>query len=769
MEGKVLDMKMKFIAPLIGATLLTTACSDEQTVTTASTESLIDHYVTYTNEDFYEAWQNDSYTTIQLDGTKVTTEGGNAAAVLVEDQTITLKGKGTYVVEGTFTDGQLVVDAAESGTVRIILNGASISSSTTAAISVKQADKTILSIEEGTENTVTDGKTRAEDDEATGAIYSKDDLTINGEGSLTVNANAYDGIVSKDNLFVTGGTLKITAADDGILGRDLFAMQNANVSIEAKGDGVKSTNDENEELGNIVLESGTLTINAGNDGIASVKDLIVLDGEYNVIAGGGSPETVSSGEEFGFGMMPDFNGSMDFAEGEGMQQQPELPTGQEGAGQQPPEMPTDGQGIQPPTEATTGQQGTDQQPPEMPTGGQGAQLPTDAKTGQQRSEPPTDQQQPDSEQATEEQSTTENTTPSTKGLKAESLLQIYGGTFTLDSLEDAIHSDGDVDINGGTFTINTGDDGLHADDNLTIAGGKIIVEKSYEGLEANFITIKGGHTELTTADDGVTVNLGRSEFGFGQLPTGMQVPNEASNTEATTEKATNTNKETEKADEEVGKLTIEDGYLFVDASGDGLDSNGDITMTGGTAIVYGPTNAGNGALDYDGTFDLQGGVLIAAGSSGMALGVSDSSTQNTVMMTFSSTLEANTAVTVTNKAGEVVAAVSPTKKFQTIVISTPHLQQEGTYSLNYGGKITGELENGFATSATVENVTKSVDFTFDSAMTYLDSNGVTEKPSEFGGMGGGFGGRGMGGRPNMQNGTNGGPGQQTPTTTEGNK
>ena len=741
--------KVVFVAPLLGATLLISACSDEQTISTASTESLIDHYVTYTNDDFYEAWQDDAYTTIQLNNTNITSKGVNKAAVLVEDQTITLKGKGTYVVEGTLTDGQLVVDAADSGTVRIILNGASISSSTTAAITVKQADKTVLSVEEGTENTLTDGKTRTEDDDATGAIYSKDDLTINGEGSLTVNGNAYDGIVSKDNLYVTGGKLKITAADDGILGRDVFAMQNASVTIEAKGDGIKSTNDEKESLGNIVLESGSLTINAGNDGIASVSDLIVLDGEYKINAGGGSPETVSSGEEFGFGMMPGFDGSMDGAAGEGMQQPPDFTNGQ-----QPPEMPTGGQGAQPPTDTTTGQQGTSEQPPEPPTG----------------------QQQPGGEQATEEQSTSEDTTPSTKGLKAENALQIYGGTFIIDSLEDAVHSDGDVDINGGTFTINTGDDGIHADDHLTIAGGKILVEKSYEGLEANYITIKGGHTELTTADDGVNVNLGSSEFGFGQPPAGMQIPNAETNTEATAEKGSNTDKvaeaETEKADkEEVGKLTIEDGYLFVDASGDGLDSNGDIIMTGGTAIVYGPTNAGNGALDYDGTFDLQGGVLIAAGSSGMALGVSDTSTQNTVMMTFESTLEASTAVTVQNEEGEVVAAITPTKNFQTIVISTPDLQQEGTYSLNYGGTLTAELENGFASSAIVKNVTSSVDFTFDSVMTYLDVNGVTEKPSEFGGMGGGFGGggRGMGGRPSMPNGTNGAPGQQQPATTEDNE
>ena len=725
--------KAAFIAPLLGATLFTTACTDEQAT---SADSVIDNYVTYTDEDFYEAWQDGSYTTVELSDTDVTTDGVNAKTIIVEDKTVTFKGAGTYVIEGTLTDGQLVVDAAESGTVRIILNGASITSSTTAAITVKEADKTVLSIEKGTENTITDAATRAEDDDTTGAIYSKDDLTINGEGSLTVNANAYDGIVSKDNLIVTGGTLQITAADDGILGRDLFAMQSANVSIEAKGDGVKSTNDENESLGNIVLESGTLTIDAENDGIAAVNDLIVLDGKYKVITGGGSPETVSSGEEFGGGMMPDFNPQSDGTAEEGTEQQPPaFSTDEQSTGQQPTAPPTDGQSTrEQPTEPPNGQQST-QQPTESTTDGEATQ--------QQPTAPPTDGQ-PSGQQpaapSTEQQSTEADTTPSTKGLKAANSLQIHGGTFTIDSLDDAIHSDGNVDIHGGSLTINTGDDGVHADNDLTIAGGELTVEKSYEGLEGTNITIKGGHTELTAADDGVNVSGGSTDF--------MQAPPEMSS-ETT----------------DLGTLTIEDGYLFVDASGDGLDSNGNITMTGGTAIVYGPTNSGNGALDYDGSFDLQGGVLIAAGSSGMAMGVSDTSTQNAMMMTFSSTLKANSVVTIENEAGDIVAAVSPTKEFATIVMSTPDLQQEGTYTLNTGGTLTAKLDNGFASSATVKNVTDSLAFTFETVMTYLDENGVTDKPSEFGGMGGGFGGGGMG-RANMQNGTNGTSNQQAPTIEE---
>ena len=167
-------------------------------------------------------------------------------------------------------------------------------------------------------------------------------------------------------------------------------------------------------------------------------------------------------------------------------------------------------------------------------------------------------------------------------------------------------------------------------------------------------------------------------------------------------------------------------------------------MTGGTVIVYGPTNAGNGTLDYDGSFNIEGGTLIAAGSIGMAMGVSDTSTQNALMMTFTNVQEAGTTVNVTTDNGDVIATVAPEKAFQTIVISTPDLAQQQGYTLNFGGTVKGEEKNGVYSEASgMTGMTGSVEFTLPTqAMTYVNESGITENS---GGMmmpggGGGFGG-----------------------------
>lgn len=717
---------------MIPVAVVAAGCSNDAQ---PETDGIAEQYVQYTDEDFYTPWQSDSFTQINLNGSSIQADGANVAALVIEEQTVTIKGAGTYIIEGTLSDGQIIVDTEEAGTVRIVLNGVDITSSTSAPIFVKQSDKTVLSLEEGMTNNLTDGNSRSESDVAAATLYSKDDLTINGSGTLNIQANAADGIAAKDDLLITGGNITIKAADDGILGRDVLAIQNASISIDAQGDGMKSTNEEKEDKGHIVLESGTISINAAQDGIASVNELIVLDGTYDIKAGGGSPETVESEGELG-GRMPGGNfGNFNPANLQEMIESGEMP-----------ELP---EGVQ------------------MPNGGQMPSLPTNGSgevDGEQTPPPPSASENGQSElpshQQTDGEAEQSDSTTSTKGLKATKALTIYGGTFNIDSLDDALHSDADITIAGGDITASTGDDGVHADNKLSITDGNVTVLKSYEGLEGKNISISGGHTEVTAADDGVNINGGSANNEFGQMP---QMPNATASqsTEATDQAA-----EDENAEESL--LSISGGYLLVNAQGDGLDSNGSIEMTDGTVIVYGPTASMNGALDYDGTFDLQGGTLIVAGSSGMALGVSDSSTQNTVMMTFGETLEASTTVSVTNAAGEVLIAVQPPKSFQSIVISSPELAVDDELAIGYGGTLKGDLENGLTTDATIEGITAKTAFLFDSTLVYLNKDGVTSAPSGFGGMGGP--GQG-GGFPNMQN-NNGDqpparPGQnRTDTTTD---
>ena len=275
------------------------------------------------------------------------------------------------------------------------------------------------------------------------------------------------------------------------------------------------------------------------------------------------------------------------------------------------------------------------------------------------------------------------------------------------------------------MTISTGDDGIHADADVVITAGTVRIEKSYEGIEGINITIKDGDIYVKASDDGININGGSSDFGqFGFNPT----------------QTTETEQQTKDSE---SLLLIEGGYVYVNANGDGLDSNSNIKMTGGTVVVYGPTANMNGTLDYDGTFTIEGGTLIAAGSSGMAMGVSDTSTQNALMMTFTNVQEAGTTVNVTAANGDVLATVAPEKAFQTIVISTPDLAQQQSYTLNFGGTVKGEAKNGvYSQASTMTGMIGSVEFTLPAqVMTYVNESGITENS---GGMmmpgGGGFGG-----------------------------
>ncbi|QTM98162.1 carbohydrate-binding domain-containing protein [Sediminibacillus dalangtanensis] len=674
--------KGRFLLPFfIGTAIMIAGCSktnDNGTLTESAKSA-----VSYDAEDTYSEWEEQDATNITFDDQSIDVEDDNNG-VIVNENTVEIHTSGTYVLEGSATDSQVLVDAEDEGTVRLILNGLSLESTSTAPIFVKQADKTVISVEEGTSNTLTDPSEyvyEEDTDEPKAAIYSKDDLTINGTGNLNVNSNYNDGITGNDDLKIIGTTIDITAEDDGIVGRDLFAMNEALITIDAGGDGVKSSNDTDEDKANVVLESGSLIINAGGDGVQSENTVTILDGEYEITAGGGSPETIEATTEFGGGF--------------GGQRQGAMPGGQDfSEDNMPAERPDGAEGMEPPTEGDGGEF-EDRQPPE----------------------------QMEEEQAQTNAETEEDDTPSTKGIKAENSLEIAGGTIAIDANDDALHSNKELTVAAGEMTLATGDDAVHADEEIIITNGSIQVDKSYEGIEAESITVSDGTIHLAAEDDGFNVNGGTDQMGMQGF-----WENQTENEEESTE---------EEADQ--GKLLIEGGYIYVDANGDGLDSNTSAEMTGGTVLVYGPTNNGNGALDYDQSFEIKGGTLIAAGSSGMAQGVSDSSEQASFMMTFPEMLEAGTTVSVQDGNGDIVVAVAPEKDFQSVVISSPDLKQDQSYTLYTDNGLSGDETDGFFEDATMEGGTKVLEFSLTSTMTYLDESGETEQPS---GMFGG--GRGQG-------------------------
>jgi hypothetical protein len=250
--------------------------------------------VVYDSDDEDSSWNSSEASHIVLAGDSIEFYGSGA---VVDDNQIAITSAGTYIISGTLNDGQIIVNTKDEETVRLILNGVDITCSTSAPIYVKNAAKTVITLADDTENLVTDGDSYIVEDsliedsesiEPNAAIFSKDDLTINGNGSLTVNANYNNGIQSKDDLKITGGNITVNAVNDGIKGRDSIAIKNANITVNAGADGMQSNNDADEEKGYVFIESGTIAITAGNDGIQAETSLVISGGNITISSGGGS-------------------------------------------------------------------------------------------------------------------------------------------------------------------------------------------------------------------------------------------------------------------------------------------------------------------------------------------------------------------------------------------------------------------------------------------------------------------------------------------------
>ncbi|WP_338589281.1 carbohydrate-binding domain-containing protein [Paenibacillus sp. Y5S-9] len=731
------------------ATTSTTANAATSTTGTTKTVSVSEQtsvkyadLVSLDADDTNISWSETDSTAIKLNGTTATVTGSGAKAA---NGSVTISEAGTYVLSGELTDGQIVVNVADKGTVHLVLNGATIHDNDSAAIYIQKAGKAVITLEKGTKNTVSDGKTYvyadATTDEPDAAIFSKADLTFNGAGQLTVTGNYNEGITSKDDLKIISGSISVKAADDGIKGKDMVAIQAGTITIEAEGDGIKSTNDTDTTKGFVAIAGGTFDIQSGNDGIQAETALVTDGGTYTIVTAGGSANAPAKVEEGPFG-------------GGG---------GGWGGGTPPTDMGTPPDG-EPPADM-----------PEMPTNsGTNAGTNTNGATASNSANTTTTTTTTDNN-ADADTATTATESTSAKALKAGADLTVNGGTYTIDSMDDSLHSNNNVTVNDGTFSIESGDDGIHADQALTINGGTITIAKSYEGLEGAIITLNDGDVDVTASDDGVNAAGGETETAANTAAstdsttttdaatTSNISVTETTGTTSTTDQASQGTATTQQGRGPGGmggaaasnnEFHINGGSLTVNAGGDGLDSNGSINMTGGTVIVNGPTDSGNGALDYDGTFEISGGYLVAAGSSGMAQGTSDTSTQNTIVMTFPATQKAGTLVHVQDSEGNNILTFAPAKDYQTVVVSSPDLAKDGSYVIYSGGTSTGKAVDGLYTDGTYSGGTQVVTFQSTSNVTWVNESGVTTANSGMGGPGGGGGQGGFGGgRNRSQSGT----------------
>ncbi|MGN0575585.1 MAG: carbohydrate-binding domain-containing protein [Ruminococcus sp.] len=298
---------------------------------------------------------------------------------------------------------------------------------------------------------------------------------------------------------------------------------------------------------------------------------------------------------------------------------------------------------------------------------------------------------------------TEENSVSTKGIKGGTAVYISNGSFNINSSDDCLHSNGNLTVSDGEITLSAGSKAIHSDSSALFSGGNITVEACYEGIEAAVINVTDGDISITASDDGFNASSG----------SGGRMPGE-NNSDTSIE------------------LNISGGNVYVDADGDGLDSNGTLNINGGTVLVNGPTNEGNGALDSESGICANGGLLIAAGSSGMAETPDSQSEQHSVAVGFENTLDSGTLVTLCDNSGNEIISFAPAKKFSHIIISSPDIKDGETYTIYTGGSSDAEEEHGLYSSGGYQNDGTELDsFTADDMTSLIGTQGM---------MGGGFGG-----------------------------
>lgn len=212
-----------------------------------------------------------------------------AEKISLSGRDVTIEKEGVYLLSGTLAEGMVIVDAGKDDKIQLVLDGVEIDNNTNAAIYVKEADKVFITLAEGSENSLTGrGYTSLNGDDIDGVIFAKSDLVINGSGSLIVNAVEGHGIVSRDDLKITGGVVTVTAQEQGLSGRDSVRIGGGVIGITSGKDGIHAENDDDMEKGYVFLSGGELLISSQGDGISAGNVVQVDGGIVDITAGGGS-------------------------------------------------------------------------------------------------------------------------------------------------------------------------------------------------------------------------------------------------------------------------------------------------------------------------------------------------------------------------------------------------------------------------------------------------------------------------------------------------
>ena len=542
-------------AVILTMCLMTAGCAKNSTSTTTASggETTITSGITKEDTDVTHADDAENYRVSITGNFTVTSDTSDGVTQSGSVYTITKAGE--YTVAGLLSEGQLIVDAGDEDEVTIVLNGTSITCSSGSPIYVKNASEVKIKSEENSFNEVIDKRAEAtedsSDDAGNAAIYATCDLKLVGKGALVVTGNYNNGIQSKDDLSIKNVIVKVTAVNNAVKGNDAVDIESGNIiAISAKGDGIKTSNssisNKGKQKGIVTITGGNIDIYAACDGIDAAYGVDISgDGNLNIYTdtySEYSEEVTSSGSSSGTSTSRDSSANKTASAN---------------------------------TVSYVAASDTIANAP----GGFGGN-----KAGGDRPGMPGD---------FNESGNSSGQSYSTKGIKAESEINISGFTINVCSTDDGIHANSDsgvletgedgkgtIVINGGTITISSGDDGMHADKKLDVNDGYINIVTSYEGLEAMTINLNGGKIYVYATDDGINACTGD----------GKTSP----------------------------IINVTGGYIDVTtASGDtdGIDSNGNYVQTGGMVLVKGGSSSGNvsGSIDVDGTVTITGGTCVALG------------------------------------------------------------------------------------------------------------------------------------------------------------
>lgn len=722
---------------------------------------------------------------IHLLGDSISADG--VENVTIDGTSLTITAAGTYTIEGTLYDGCIAVTSTvKTDEIVINLNGVNVTNSIGNAFNATCGKVTLVPTD--MDSTF---KSTSSGDDTTG-IYSKHNLTIKGDGKLSVISENGNGIRCKKNIEIGVCDLSVTAANNGIKGDESVKItkKNNSVTVVSGGDGIKSDTAPTLDNGEYV-SGGTVSINGGNvtitatstlksDGSISTGDGIQADtllsiggGTINITADGEALKATASSIEYledstaeatpadGDGCVVISGGTCVLSAGEDAIKAVKNATvsgtadvkitkAQEGIQVNEAIYDTDETTLLGSIEGTITVSGGTLN---ITCSEDGIQCGTgDVKiTGGDI----TINSQQDCIQGENityisggklditayggapEKVSSSNTTveDSCKGIKAGKLVYISGGDMKVNTYDDAIHSNHTVRISGGKIEAATGDDGVHGDSYLYISdNADINITKSYEGIEAAEIYISGGETRVVSSDDGtnaagekptdgaydITEDLGLSTVynmqsyisfaGPGGNMGGNSGPNWGGEDTSS-----------------YGYMEISGGLLYIEAEGDGFDSNGSALISGGTVLVNGPTSGGNGVFDIGDnsgdTLTITGGTVVGAGTSDMAV-TPDSAKQYYVVTSSSSSggpggnhpggsgttstrfssQSAGKAFKLTNSSGEEIVTYVPSKAYSWVFISTPEMTS-GTYTLNYGGSVSGGTYIGKDSYGLVKNGT----------------------------------------------------------------